>query len=62
MSLDMKLLLAMNITMWAAAGMVLIGVFYGIIHAGKRYPLLALVLAAVLLWGNVTRPSREVTR
>jgi hypothetical protein len=40
---------------WAAVLLLIGGVFYGVIHAGKRYPLLGLILAAFLTAG-LARP------
>lgn len=54
--------IAMLVVMWAALLFIVVGVFYGVVHAGKRYPLLGLLVAAVLLAGLASPIRREVER
>jgi hypothetical protein len=56
---DTTWILIMIGAFWTAAVLLAVGIFYGYLHAGRRYPLLGLILAAVLLWGQATWPLRS---
>lgn len=58
---DTGVITAMAWTIWIAGALIVIGVTFGVVFAGKRYPLLGLVLAAVLLAG-LARPLPQQAR